>query len=163
MLLPDIIGYEHLDLVADLISRRRAISQGLIKSASSRNDGVLGRLQTRAEREESLRRQEFNHKHASLAPALDRKGPQYPHVYRTHEAGNKLSAYGRKYALPPNTVHHDDNLCEEYEIPAVPVGTVGTGQKLVAISELDGLCQRTFKGYSSLNRMQSLVFPVAYK
>lgn len=28
---------------------------------------------------------------------------------------------------------------------------------------MDGLCKRTFKGYKSLNRMQSLVYPVAYK
>jgi antiviral helicase SLH1 len=33
----------------------------------------------------------------------------------------------------------------------------------VQISEMDGLCQETFKGYKSLNRMQSLVYPVAYK
>jgi len=28
---------------------------------------------------------------------------------------------------------------------------------------MDGLCKRTFKGYKALNRMQSLVYPVAYK
>ncbi|KAK2067739.1 hypothetical protein P8C59_001452 [Phyllachora maydis] len=28
---------------------------------------------------------------------------------------------------------------------------------------MDGLCRQTFKGYKTLNRMQSLVFPVAYK
>jgi len=28
---------------------------------------------------------------------------------------------------------------------------------------MDGLCRRTFKGYKSLNRMQSLVYPVAYQ
>jgi antiviral helicase SLH1 len=31
------------------------------------------------------------------------------------------------------------------------------------IAEMDGLCQRTFRGYQSLNRMQSLVYPVAYQ
>lgn len=30
------------------------------------------------------------------------------------------------------------------------------------ISEMDGLCRMTFKGYKTLNRMQSLVYPVAY-
>ena len=28
---------------------------------------------------------------------------------------------------------------------------------------MDGLCKRTFRGYETLNRMQSLVYPVAYK
>ncbi|KAF1921266.1 Sec63 Brl domain-containing protein [Ampelomyces quisqualis] len=163
MMLAEIVGYEELDLVAELISHRNKILQHLHEPAPSQNNGVLSRLQTRAEREETLRRQDFEHKHASLAPAMDRKGPQYPHVYRTHEAGNKLSAYGKKYALPPDTKHRDDNLYEEYEIPAVPVGTIGVGRKMLEIVELDGLCQRTFKGYKALNRMQSLVYPVAYK
>jgi antiviral helicase SLH1 len=163
MMLAETVGYEELDLVADLISHRKKILQSLHEPATSENNGIVGRLQTRAEREEALRRQDFEHKHATLAPAMDRKGPQYPHVYRTHEAGNKLSAYGKKYALPPDTKHRDDNLCEEYEIPAMPVGTIGAGRRLLEIAELDGLCQRTFKGYKALNRMQSLVYPVAYK
>tara|TARA_R110002003_G_scaffold55_5_gene4994 strand:- start:49114 stop:54714 length:5601 start_codon:yes stop_codon:yes gene_type:complete len=163
MMLADIVGYEELDLVTELISHRRDILSSQRTEAASQNNGLVGRLQTRAEREEALRRQDFEHKHAPVAPAMDRGGPQYPHVYRTHEAGNKLSAYGKKYALPPNTLHRDDNLSEEYEIPAAPVGTIGAGRKLIEIADLDGLCQRTFKGYKSLNRMQSLVYPVAYK
>ncbi|KAH3916623.1 hypothetical protein HBI56_048130 [Parastagonospora nodorum] len=163
MMLADIVGYDELDLVADLISHRKKILQSQHHAIRSQDNEAVGRLQTRAERDEALRRQDFEHKHASLAPAMDRKGPQYPHVYRTHEAGNKLSAYGKKYALPPDHKHHDNNLYEEYEIPAMPVGTIGVGRKLIEIAELDGLCQRTFKGYKALNRMQSLVYPVAYK
>jgi antiviral helicase SLH1 len=52
---------------------------------------------------------------------------------------------------------------EEYSIPASKVGTLGAGRKLVQISKMDGLCKRTFKGYKTLNRMQSLVYPVAYE
>ena len=52
---------------------------------------------------------------------------------------------------------------EEYSIPASKVGTLEAGRKLVQISEMDGLCKRTFKGYKTLNRMQSLVYPVAYE
>lgn len=160
MMLADIVGYEELDLVADLIAHRRDITRSLHELPP--HESALGHLQTRAEREEALRRQDWEHKHAALAPALDRKGPQYPHVYRTYEAGNKLSAYGKKYALPLNYAHYDDKVYEEYAIPAAPVCTIGAGRKLVEIKELDGLCQRTFKGYKSLNRMQSLVYPVAY-
>ncbi|KAF2852407.1 Sec63-domain-containing protein [Plenodomus tracheiphilus IPT5] len=163
MMLADIVGYGELDLVADLISHRKEVIQPPKTSTSAPDNSIFGRLQSRAEREEALRKRDRDHKNALLAPAMDRKGPQYPHVYRAHEAGNKLSAYGKKYALPPDTVHRDDNLYEEYEIPAVPVGNVGTGRRLLEIQELDGLCQRTFKGYKTLNRMQSLVYPVAYK
>ncbi|KAF2268062.1 Sec63-domain-containing protein [Lojkania enalia] len=160
MTLIDIVGYEELDLVADLIAQRRSITKSLLELQPS--NGVVGRLQTRAERDEALRRQDYEHKHAPLAPQLDRTGPQYPHVYRTHQAGNKLSAYGKKYALPPDHKHYDDKVYEEYTIPATPVGTIGAGHRLVEIQEMDGLCQRTFKGYKALNRMQSLVYPVAY-
>ncbi|KAH6872761.1 Sec63 Brl domain-containing protein [Alternaria rosae] len=163
MMLADIVGYGELDLVAELISHRKDIMRSLHEPTPAQSNGTMGRLQTRAEREEALRRADWEHKTATLAPSMDRTGPQYPHVYRTHEAGNKLSAYGKKYALPPDTEHRDNNLYEEYEIPAVPVGTVGVGRRLLEIQELDGLCQRTFKGYKSLNRMQSLVYPVAYK
>ncbi|PVI04840.1 Sec63-domain-containing protein [Periconia macrospinosa] len=162
MMLADMVGYEELDLVTDLISHRQDVTQSL-HEPTPRNGALIDRLHSRAEREEALRRQDWEHKHASLAPALDRKGPQYPHVYRTHEAGNKLSSYGKKYALPPNHTHYDDNVYEEYAIPAAPVGTIGAGRKLIEIKDLDGLCQRTFKGYKSLNRMQSLVYPVAYQ
>lgn len=159
-MLADVLGFEELDLVTDLIAHREAIKRSQHEPAAAAKN-AMG-LMTRAEREEALRRQDWEHKNATLAPAMDRQGPQYPHVYRAHEAGNKLSAYGKKYALPPGTKHHDDNLCEEYEIPAAAVGTVGVGRSLVDIKSMDGLCQRTFKGYKSLNRMQSLVYPVAY-
>ncbi|KAF2473024.1 Sec63-domain-containing protein [Lindgomyces ingoldianus] len=160
MMLADIVGYDELDLVADLIAHRRDITTSPPVPVSK--NGVIGRLQTREEREEALQRQDYEHKHASLAPRLNREGPQYPHVYRTHEAGNKLSAYGKKYALPPDSKHEDHQTYEEHTIPAAPVGTIGAGRKLVEIKDMDGLCKRTFKGYKSLNRMQSLVYPVAY-
>jgi antiviral helicase SLH1 len=83
-------------------------------------------------------------------------------VYRTHEAGNKLSSLGKKYALPVGSTHVDEKHYEEHTIPAARVGTLGAGRKLVEIESMDGLCKRTFKGYKSLNRMQSLVYPVAY-
>lgn len=160
VMLADIVGYEELDLVSDLIIHRRDITRSLHEQTS--DNGLIGRLQNKAEREEALKRQDWEHKHAALAPALDRKGPQYPHVYRTHESGNKLSAYGKKYALPPGSTHYDDKTYEEHTIPAAAVGTIGAGRKLVEIKDMDGLCRRTFKGYKSLNRMQSLVYPVAY-
>lgn len=160
MMLADIVGYEQLDLVADLISHRREITRALREPAP--RDGVVARLQTRAEREETLRQQDWEHKNRSLATAVDRTGPQYPHVYRTHEAGNKLSSLGKKYALPAGSTHVDEKHYEEHTIPAARVGTLGAGRKLVEIKDMDGLCQRTFKGYKSLNRMQSLVYPVAY-
>lgn len=89
--------------------------------------------------------------------------PDYPHVYKTHKAGNLLGPGGRKYALPVGSDRVEHKEYEEYSIPAAKTGTLGHNQKLVKISDMDGLCQQTFEGYKSLNRMQSLVHDVAYK
>lgn len=126
-------------------------------------DSVLGQLQTREEREAFLRQQDFEHKTAALGPTLNRDGPQYPHVYKAQSTGNTLDVRGRKYGLPLGSQKLEREKYDEYLIPAAMVGTLGVGRKLVEISEMDGLCKRTFKGYKCLNRMQSLVYPVAYK
>ncbi|KAI9721013.1 MAG: hypothetical protein M1812_002492 [Candelaria pacifica] len=162
MSLTDIIGFDDLDFVIDLISHRKDIL-ALPSSSTKQNDGILGRLQSRKEREETLRQQDLKHKNAALGPSLARDGPQYPHVYKAHNAGNTLAAGGRKYALPLGSERKEHEKYEEYSIPATKVGTLGVGQQLIAIKDMDGLCQRTFKGYKALNRMQSLVYPVAYK
>ncbi|KAI9773192.1 MAG: hypothetical protein M1835_006186, partial [Candelina submexicana] len=162
MSLADIIGFDDLDLVIELISHRKDLL-ALASSLKEQENGILGRLQTKKEREEALRQQDLEHKNAPLGASLARDGPQYPHVYKAHEAGNTLAAGGRKYALPLGSERREHEKYEEYSIPATKVGTLGVGQKLIAIKDMDGLCQRTFKGYKTLNRMQSLVYPVAYK
>ncbi|KAF2097208.1 Sec63-domain-containing protein [Rhizodiscina lignyota] len=163
MMLADIVGFDELDFVTDLIAHRQSIIQDKKQPTSQANNGVLGRLQTREQREAALQKQDYEHKHTTLTSSIDRTGPQYPHVYRTHDAGNTLSAHGRRYLLPQGSKREEHEKYEEYTIPASRVGTLGRHQKLVEIKDLDGLCRRTFKGYKALNRMQSLVYPVAYK
>jgi len=163
MSLADILGFGDLDFVIELISHRAEILA--TPSATTRQtDGLFSQLQTRQEREATLRRRDYEHKHAALAPAYDRSGPKYPHVYQSNASatGNVLDVAGRKYALPMGSTRVDYPKYEEYSIPAPKVGSLAVGQKLINISEMDGLCQKTFRGYQSLNRMQSLLYPVAY-
>lgn len=163
MSLAEIIGFDDLDFVIELIGHRKEI---LSKPAQHNThvDGVLGQLQTRQEREAALSQQDYEHKRTDLAPAFNRMGQQYPHVYKSASAasGNSLDVSGKKFALPVGSTRTDHLKYEEFSIPAAKVGTLGVGQKLVAISDMDGLCSRTFEGYKSLNRMQSLLYPVAY-
>ncbi|KAH9210447.1 Sec63 Brl domain-containing protein [Leptodontidium sp. 2 PMI_412] len=163
--LTDIIGFDDLDFVIELISHRKEIMKPsrLIRGAAATDGLFAGKLQTRREREEALRQRDYEHKNARLGPALNRDGPSYPHVYTTHVAGNKLDSKGRQYALPVGHTRKEERFYEEYTIPAGKVGILGQGRKLVEISEMDGLCRNTFKGYKTLNRMQSLVYPVAYQ
>ncbi|KAH8587559.1 Sec63 Brl domain-containing protein [Bisporella sp. PMI_857] len=160
--LTDIIGFDDLDFVIELISNRKLLAAPPL-AVAKREDGIFGRLQTKREREEALRRRDYEHKHATLGPSIHRDEPKYPHVYKAHSAGNTLDHRGKKYALPVGHERTEHLLYEEYSIPAGQVGTLGKGRRLVDIKEMDGLCKRTFKGYKSLNRMQSLVYPVAYQ
>src|ERR1700760_3268475 len=162
MLLSETLGFDELDLVAEIIHHRAEIVRNPEPEQRSRAT-VFGHLQTKAEREEALRRADYQHKTTPLASAQNRQPAQYPHVYKAHDAGNTLSAHGKTYALPLGSQRFDREKYEEYSIPASKVGTLAAGQKLVEIKEMDGLCQRTFAKYKSLNRMQSLVYPVAYK
>lgn len=158
MALADIIGFDDLDFVIELMSHRTDLIE-----ADRDGKGIMGKLQTRQEREATLQQQDYEHKHAALAPALTRSEERLPHVYKALNVGNTLDAAGRKYALPVGSVRTDHKDYEEYSIPAAKVGTLGACQKLVSVQSMDGLCQKTFKGYQSLNRMQSLLYSVAYK
>lgn len=157
--LTDIVGFEDLDLIIELLAHRSELTAS---AASPAGDQSGSRLLTRAEREDALRHQDHEHKTRDLAAASARE-PQYPHVYKAHNAGSILSHTGRKYGLPPGSERLEFEKYEEYFVPAGKKGTLGPGQKLVEIKDLDGLCRNTFKGYKALNRMQSLVYPVAYK
>lgn len=98
-MLTDILGFDDLGLVIELLTHREEI----IRPRPSRpkpEDKLIGKLHTKQEREEALRRQDYEHKHVPLAPKLDREGPSYPHVYKSHDAGNTLNAAGKKYVLP---------------------------------------------------------------
>lgn len=107
--LTDIIGFDDLDFVIELISHRKEIiAPGPF---STNQDGLIGRLQTKRQREEALRQRDYEHKHAELVPALNRDEIQYPHVYKTAPtAGNTLDSRGKKYALPVGSERTDHEV-----------------------------------------------------
>ncbi|OAQ86785.1 activating signal cointegrator 1 complex subunit 3 [Purpureocillium lilacinum] len=158
--LTDLVGFDHLDFIIEVLAHRDEVVAAI--SAQDQTPSSGPRILTKAQREEALRQQDIKHKTATLAPSYA-KEPQYPHVYKSYHAGNTLSSTGQKYSLPVGTERHQFDKYEEYSVPAGRKGTLGPGEKLVKISDLDGLCRNTFKGYKTLNRMQSLVHPVAYK
>lgn len=162
--LTDLVGFDDLDFIIEVLGNKDEILSSL--AAQGQTQGQQGpgghKLLTKSQRDEALRRQDYEHKSAALAPSLTRE-VQYPHVYKAYNAGNTLSHAGKKYGLPAGSERKQFDKYEEYFVPAGRKGTLGPGQKLVKIPDLDGLCRNTFKGYKTLNRMQSLVYPVAYK
>lgn len=89
--------------------------------------------------------------------------PKYPHVYRDHEAGNTLSAFGTKYSLPAGTTRTQWDNYEEVIIPHSKKKANRFVNKLTPIDTLDELCRGTFSKYKTLNKMQTLIYPVAYE
>ncbi|KAI4865811.1 Sec63-domain-containing protein [Hypoxylon rubiginosum] len=157
--LTDLVGFDDFDFIIQLLSHRHEITSSFVAQEAEK---PTGRLLTRAERDEALRRKDLEHKNAALGPSMY-KEVQYPHVYRVHNAGNTLNHAGKKYGLPSGSERKQHEKYEEYSIPAGKTGSLLPGHKLIKISEMDGLCRTTFKGYKTLNRMQSLVYPVAYR
>jgi antiviral helicase SLH1 len=166
--LADILGYEDFDLVlsSELIQHRSEIVASVKTweepSFGGAEDAIL-RLMTKGQREEALRQADIEHKSQPLGPKLAGEEANYPHIYRAYNAGNALNTFGKKYSLPVGSTEHHEKEYTEIKIPPTKVGTVGANERLVPITEMDMLCQKTFKGYKTLNRMQSLVYPVAYK
>ncbi|KAI4212741.1 MAG: hypothetical protein LQ351_004634 [Letrouitia transgressa] len=161
-LLADTVGYDELDFVIELIAHRANILSSGQQNTILKN-GQKPRLQTKGEREASLQQQDFWHKTAPLGHSQDRNGLQYPHVYKAHDAQNFLAASGRKYALPQGSTTRESENYTEHIIPATTREALGGKRALVKIVDMDALCKRTFEGYTTLNRMQSLVYPVAYQ
>jgi antiviral helicase SLH1 len=51
---------------------------------------------------------------------------------------------------------------EEIIVPPAGQDVNDNESPLILIEDLDNLCRGTFKSYKGLNRVQSLVYPVAY-
>ncbi|KAJ1749940.1 activating signal cointegrator 1 complex subunit 3 [Coemansia sp. RSA 1821] len=91
---------------------------------------------------------------------------QYPHVYTSSGSGNSggalLSMFGSKYALPSGTTRHEFSDHEEIVIPISKPAVRRSTEKPVLIDDMDPLCRYTFRKYTSLNRIQSIIYPTAY-
>jgi len=168
--LTDILGYEDLDLVGGLILHRETIVRSTLAESNQRSHGnaelgddIIFRLMTKEQREEALRKQDLEHKSKPLGPKFAEPSLNYPHIYRSHDAGNTLSAAGKKYSLPVGSRQEEHEKYQEIIIPAAGGRKQRFNEKPVLISEMDKLCQNTFEGYKSLNKMQSLLYEVAYK
>jgi len=165
--LTDLLGFDDLDSVISLLSHRgeivAAMGAGQERFGDEAHVVAPGlRLLSKKQREDALRRKDREHKFAPLA-AAQTKGEEYPHVYKAYDAGNTLSHSGKRFALPVGSERKEFEKYEEYSIPAGKTGVLGVGRRLLPIAEMDGLCRNTFRGYKELNRMQSLVYPVAYQ
>ncbi|KAL8280408.1 hypothetical protein RQP46_007056 [Phenoliferia psychrophenolica] len=87
-----------------------------------------------------------------------------PNVYLSQAAQSLGSLHfaGQKSAMPLGTTREDRGEYEEITIPAPRAVPPMTDELPIEIRSMDQWGQRTFHAYKSLNRLQSIVFPVAY-
>ncbi|KAL7747290.1 putative steryl acetyl hydrolase mug81 [Sorochytrium milnesiophthora] len=95
------------------------------------------------------------------------KAEEYPHIYRSGGSstvgGSMLSLFGSRYTMPAGTERIDEKDYEEFVIPVNRPAPPRVGEQQITVDMLDDFAQPAYAGYKSLNRMQSIVFPTAYK
>lgn len=150
----DILGFEEIELISKIVQNKNAV---LV--VPNEEQGIL----TAEDRVKQLIAAREKGKNEKLAPRISSRG-EYPHVFKKPDVGNVIAITGKLYALPPGTTRDSYPTHEELIIPYPPNVTNNyiRDSQLVRIEHLDFLCQGTFGNYQTLNKMQSLVFPVAY-
>ncbi|KAG7660895.1 mug81 [[Candida] subhashii] len=159
----DILGFDEFNLISKIVQNKSLFSINQNNDSSIGGTGSGGGLLTAQERAQLLIENQQRTKNQTLLPksAITQR---YPNVYKNPDVGNMISITGKKFALPTGTTRESWATHEELTIP-FPENKPNkwiSDENLVQIKELDFLCQGTFKNYKNLNKMQSLVYPIAY-
>ncbi|KAM7483382.1 hypothetical protein LguiB_007965 [Lonicera macranthoides] len=184
----DLVGDGAFETVQDLIMHRKelvnAVHHGMLVLKSDKKTtsgqsrmpsyGTQVTVQTESARQfDKLRRKEEKKNRrgtdhgiedglstmnfSSLLHASEKKGPFDDLIGRGEEL-NTLAVT----ALPQGTVRKHYKGYEEVTIPPTPTAAMKPGEKLIDITELDDFAQAAFRGYKSLNRIQSRIFQTTY-
>lgn len=153
----DVLGFEEFELISKIVQNKHLL---LEEVQPQQKDPTL---LTPEERVHQLMANQERRKNEKLAPMMKARG-QYPHVFKKQDVGNVIAITGKLYLLPAGTTRASYPTHEELIIPYPNNITNNyiTESQLVKVNQLDFLCQGTFKNYLTLNKMQSLVYPVAY-
>ncbi|XP_068228501.1 activating signal cointegrator 1 complex subunit 3-like isoform X2 [Palaemon carinicauda] len=89
---------------------------------------------------------------------------RYPNIFDIHNKAKECAAYiaGVKLSLPEGFIKTGDNIREEIWIPPLGPAPPEVGAKLLPTSNFDKIGQIAFQGCKNLNRIQTVVYPVAY-
>ncbi|KAH9002313.1 Sec63 Brl domain-containing protein [Lactarius hatsudake] len=167
--LSDMMGYDELDMIVEILENRSLVAAELetalkqpLDAATDERDSGTGLTQTDAKRRMEEAFQRNAERPLFVGPTTDL--PEVlPHVYSSSASGgNILSQSGQKFTLPVGTTRHVEDYYEEVVIPPAKKIPPRATERLISVHELDDLAKHSFPGYSSLNRMQSIIYPTAY-
>ncbi|KAJ2403754.1 activating signal cointegrator 1 complex subunit 3 [Coemansia sp. RSA 2526] len=148
-------------------ARRKAKGKGKQTEDGSLEDQEAARILGFGADLRRARERQLSQRPAEVLRPEAKGAERYPHIYTSTPAGNNggalLSMFGSKYALPAGTVRNEFSDHEEITIPIAKAAVRRATEQPIAISDMDPLCQYTFRKYTSLNRIQSIIYPTAYK
>lgn len=171
----DILGFDEFELISLILQNRLVLTSDPFENGNGtgaapddvgfdeKKDPLLLTPQERVEQLVANRERRKNEK-LSTVGAVGGRNSQYPHVFKKPDVGNVIAITGKLYLLPMGTTRASYPTYEEIVIPYPENVTTNyiKDSQLVKLSQLDYLCKGTFTKYKTLNKMQSLVFPVAY-
>lgn len=171
--LSDMIGYDDMDMIVEILENRLLVAAELETALKGPLDALtdgpgvldsgagLTHVDAKRRMEEALQR---NAERPLFVGPTQTDTPEIlPHVYSSSASGgNILSQSGQKFTLPVGTTRDIRDYYEEVIIPPAKKVPPRATEKLIRVDELDDLAKESFAGYSSLNRMQSIIYPTAY-
>lgn len=180
----DLVGDSAFETVQDLISHRKelvdCIHHGLFVLKSEKTSstsqsrmpsyGTQVTVQTESEKQiDKLRRKEEkrNRRGAEHGAEGDLSSVNFSSLLQASENKRPFddmigSGQVAVSALPQGTVRKHYKGYEEVIIPPIAAAQMKPGEKLIEIRELDDFAQAAFRGYKSLNRIQSRIFQTVY-
>ncbi|KAH7887857.1 Sec63-domain-containing protein [Phlebopus sp. FC_14] len=174
----ELVGFDDLELSAKLLESRasaakqlshylhsggRSNRNGELSWSSAKTYVSLASEDARRRVRETLR---ANANRPLFTGTAQEAAEDLPHIYTSWSnvgGGSVLSHLGSKYMLPVGTARHVYEDYEEVIIPPAKVVPPRESERLIPVSELDGLVKGSFPGYTSLNRVQSIVYHTAYR
>ncbi|VDB97030.1 unnamed protein product [Peniophora sp. CBMAI 1063] len=167
----DLIGYDHIELVMEILQNRAGVVEEIqahheapiLPVGGHSGETPLGLSATDARRrmEEAFR---ANAQRPMFLAEAHAAPEVLPHVYTSHSQvqGNILSHTGSKYMLPEGTRRTMREEYEEVIVPPAKAVPPKSYEQPILIDNLEPLAKGSFPGYTSLNRIQSIVFPTAF-
>ncbi|EPX71127.1 ATP-dependent RNA helicase Slh1 [Schizosaccharomyces octosporus yFS286] len=167
----NLLGFENVELLSQIFEKSSSILQEYTSQSFSMNEKTSS--ESTATHGQALL-DSIRTKGPEFTRSKDNRGPlftgqqlfeteKYPHVYGDKRLGNTISVIGKKFALPAGSQRDDYDKYEEIVVPPAKHVPPMQSESPILISSLDTLCRKTFLRYETLNRIQSLVFPIAYK
>lgn len=152
----DLLGFEEFDLITFIVQNQTAISRN---GGHTESESFFTPDQLAQQVAKNRRQNKIDNSNLKV-----NKNQKYPHVFKKDDVGDLIAITGKKLALPTGTTRNSLATHEEIVIPYpdTKANKWIAESDLIHVEDLDFLCKGTFKNYKTLNKVQSLVYPVAY-